>query len=88
MEGSLKSCRRPSRSKTKSVNVPPVSTPMRGLTLSLTEPNCQPSTHSHSSARMRIEHELNSIAILKSRGIFDDCFSGSHRFDRSQPQMP
>src|ERR1041384_5459205 len=77
VEGSLKRVKRPSRSKTKSVNVPPVSTPMR---MSCLLANRYPAPTFVRSAQC-IQHELHSIAVFKSRGIFDGCSARAHDFD-------
>src|SRR5215207_497426 len=76
VEGSLKRLRRPSRSNTKSVNVPPVSTPTR-MTCLLA--NCHPAPTFIRRAN-GIQNKLNSITIFKCRGIFNDRFSGTHCF--------
>lgn len=97
VEGSLKSVTRPSRSKTKSVKVPPVSTPMRKLELwSLLFGLCilnllclfvgkslldrYPAPTFIRSAQC-VQHELHSIPVFKSRGVFYGCSSGSQDFD-------
>src|ERR1043165_3433159 len=77
VEGILKSVKRPSCSKTKSVNVPPVSTPMRMRCLLA---NRYPAPTFIRSTQC-VQHELYSIAVLKSRGIFDGCFAGAQGFD-------
>src|ERR1043165_3275743 len=76
VEGSLKRLRRPSCSKTKSVNVPPVSTPTRMSPLLV---NRYPAPSFVRSAN-RVEHELYSITVFKSCGVFYGSFSGAHRF--------
>src|ERR1043166_7867666 len=77
VEGILKSVKRPSCSKTKSVNVPPVSTPMR---MSCLLANRYPAPTFIRSTQ-RVQHELHSIAVLKSRGIFYGCSSSAHDFN-------
>src|ERR1051325_12006246 len=77
VEGSLKRVKRPSRSKTKSVNVPPVSTPMRMRCLLA---NRYPAPTFIRSTQC-VQHELHAIAVLESRGVFDGCFAGAQRFD-------
>src|SRR6185295_13546061 len=76
VEGSLKRLRRPSCSKTKSVNVPPVSTPTR---MSRLLANRYPAPTFIRSANC-IKHELNSIAIFKSCGVFHSCSAGTQGF--------
>src|ERR1041385_1032495 len=77
VEGILKSVKRPSCSKTKSVNVPPVSTPMR---MSCLLANRYPAPTFIRSTQC-VQHELHSIAVFKSRGIFYGCSSGAHDLD-------
>src|SRR6201988_4386524 len=76
VEGSLKRLRRPSCSKTKSVKVPPVSTPTRMSPLLVNRYPAPPFIRSAD----RIKHNLHSITIFKSRRVFYARFSGPHRF--------
>src|SRR5689334_14455256 len=87
VEGSLKRLKRPSRSKTKSVNVPPVSTPMR---MSCLLANRYPAL-TFIRSTYRIQHELHTIAVFKSRSVFHSCFARPHRFadsDRKRGEAP
>src|SRR5215213_5361235 len=87
VEGSLKRLRCPSRSKTKSVKVPPVSTPMRIVVLLA---NRYPAPTFIRSANC-IKHELYAVTVLKRRRVFDGRPAGPQRFadrDRERGKTP